>query len=134
MIVMYSKYPFYTMMVMGLVLQAELDAMAGPDGLETIAKAEPEAQEGATMMGRQARELMLSGQGQAALHAFKVCFLSPLFVLPHSAHFTTSTGLTRFLIRKNLIKKNLTRLFRPNKGVAQGLLSSQPRTKTNLRT
>ncbi|KAL3148586.1 hypothetical protein ABBQ38_014017 [Trebouxia sp. C0009 RCD-2024] len=51
--------------------QAELDAMNGGDGLEGLAKAEPEEEEGATMMGRQARELMLSGQGQPALHAFK---------------------------------------------------------------
>lgn len=58
-------------MLMGL--QAELDAMNGGDGLEGLAKAEPEEEEGATMMGRQARELMLSGQGQPALHAFKVC-------------------------------------------------------------
>ena len=42
------------------------------DELETLAKLEPEEEEGATMMGRKARELMLSGQGDAALQAFKV--------------------------------------------------------------
>ena len=52
--------------------QAELDAMNGADELEVLAKLEPEEEEGATMMGRKARELMLSGQGDAALQAFKV--------------------------------------------------------------
>ena len=55
-----------------LGLQVELDAMNEADELETLAKLEPEEEEGATMMGRKARELMLSGQGDAALQAFKV--------------------------------------------------------------
>ena len=55
-----------------LGLQVELDAMNGADELEALAKLEPEEEEGATMMGRKARELMLSGQGDAALQAFKV--------------------------------------------------------------
>ena len=57
-------------------MQAELDAMNGASELEVLAKmegVEPEApSEGPTMMGRKARELMLSGQGDAALQAFKV--------------------------------------------------------------
>ena len=55
-----------------LGLQAELDAMNGGGELEVLAKSEPEEEEGATMMGRKARELMLSGQGDAALQDFKV--------------------------------------------------------------
>ena len=50
--------------------------MSGGDALEAAAKVEPE-EEGATMMGRRARELMLSGQGDAALQAFKVQPLIP---------------------------------------------------------
>ena len=49
--------------------------MTGPNELETLATTEGEGQgasEGPTMMGRRARELMLSGQGDAALQAFKV--------------------------------------------------------------
>ena len=49
--------------------------MNGAGELEVLAKLEgdeKEEQEGATMMGRQARQLMLSGQGHAALQAFKV--------------------------------------------------------------
>ena len=57
-------------------MQAELDAMNGASELEVLAKMEGvEAEapsEGPTMMGRKARELMLSGQGDAALQAFKV--------------------------------------------------------------
>lgn len=56
-------------------LQVELDAMHGADELEVLAKLEgeeAEEQEGATMMGRKARQLMMSGQGDAALQAFKV--------------------------------------------------------------
>ncbi len=52
--------------------------MNGGNELEVLAKVE-EAEgpcegpcEGPTMMGRKARELMLSGQGDAALQAFKV--------------------------------------------------------------
>jgi len=51
----------------------ELDAMDGADELEVLAKLEAEPpSEGPTMMGRKARELMLSGQGDQALIAFKV--------------------------------------------------------------
>ncbi len=47
--------------------------MAGADELEVLAKLEAEPpSEGPTMMGRKARELMLSGQGDQALIAFKV--------------------------------------------------------------
>jgi len=49
----------------------ELDAMDGADELELLAKLEAPS-EGPTMMGRKARELMLSGQGDQALIAFKV--------------------------------------------------------------
>ncbi len=48
--------------------------MNGGNELEVLAKVE-EAEgpcEGPTMMGGKARELMLSGQGDAALQAFKV--------------------------------------------------------------
>ena len=47
--------------------------MDGADELEVLAKLEAEPpSEGPTMMGRKARELMLSGQGDQALIAFKV--------------------------------------------------------------
>ncbi len=47
--------------------------MAGADELEVLAKLEAEPpSEGPTMMGRKARELMLSGQGDQALITFKV--------------------------------------------------------------
>ena len=47
--------------------------MDGADELEVLAKLEAEPpSEGPTMMGRKARELMLSGQGDHALIAFKV--------------------------------------------------------------
>ena len=66
-------------------LQVELDAMTGTDELEAVAQSEGEGQgasEGPTMMGRRARELMLSGQGAAALQAFKVAtFNHPTFNL-----------------------------------------------------
>ena len=45
--------------------------MDGADELELLAKLEAPS-EGPTMMGRKARELMLSGQGEQALIAFKV--------------------------------------------------------------
>ncbi len=49
--------------------------MDGADELEVLAKLEAELpSEGPTMMGRKARELMLSGQGDQALIAFKVKF------------------------------------------------------------
>ncbi|KAA6417737.1 MAG: 5 -3 exoribonuclease 1, partial [Trebouxia sp. A1-2] len=57
--------------------QVELDAMGGADELEVLAKLEAEpASEGPTMMGRKARELMLSGQGDQALIAFKSKYYS----------------------------------------------------------
>lgn len=47
--------------------------MEGGDELEVMAKLEAEPpSEGPTMMGRKARQLMLSGQGDQALVAFKV--------------------------------------------------------------
>lgn len=59
-------------------MQAEIDAMAnGNADLVTAAKLEgleDEGGEGAgpTMMGRRARQLMMSGHGDAGLQAFKV--------------------------------------------------------------
>ena len=51
-------------------------AEPGPDDLKLLAALEgpdPEREpEGPTMMGREARELMLSGQGDKALQLFKV--------------------------------------------------------------
>ena len=44
-----------------------MKALAALEGLETEKEAE-----GPTMMAREARELMLSGQGQAGLDLFKV--------------------------------------------------------------
>lgn len=47
--------------------------MEGGNELEAMAKLEAEPPfEGPTMMGRKARQLMLSGQGDQALVAFKV--------------------------------------------------------------
>ena len=47
--------------------------MDGAHELEVLAKLEAEPpSEGPTMMGQKARELMLSGQGDQALIAFKV--------------------------------------------------------------
>lgn len=80
-------------MLMLMGLQAELDAMNGGNGLEALAEAEPEKEEGATMMGRQARELMLSGQGQTALQAFKVCFLLPHFFCHTAASLTMHSSV-----------------------------------------
>ncbi|DBA92644.1 TPA: hypothetical protein ACH3X1_002861 [Trebouxia sp. C0004] len=57
--------------------QVELDAMDGADELEVLAKLEAESpSEGPTMMSRKARELMLSGQGDQALIAFKSKYYS----------------------------------------------------------
>ena len=59
-------------------MQAEIDAMAnGNADMATAAKLEGLEDGGAegagpTMMGRQARQLMMSGQGDAGLQAFKV--------------------------------------------------------------
>ena len=64
-------------------VQAELDAMTNDTGdLATAAKVEGLDDEavgqGPTMMGRQARQLMMSGQGDAGLQAFKVrCTVTP---------------------------------------------------------
>lgn len=61
-----------------LLVQVELDAMANGTGdlataaqLEGLKDEQVEGQ-GPTMMGRQARQLMMSGQGNAGLQAFKV--------------------------------------------------------------
>ena len=65
------------------LVQAELDAMTNDTGdLATAAKVErledEQAGQGPTMMGRQARQLMMSGQGDAGLQAFKVrCAVTP---------------------------------------------------------
>lgn len=47
---------------------SDLKALAALEGLEPEREAE-----GPTMMAREARQLMLSGQGQAGLELFKVC-------------------------------------------------------------
>lgn len=71
-------------------MQVELDAMNGATELEVLAKLEPEEEEGATMMGRKARELMLSGQGDAALQAFKVTCCKSAQVYAVAADVITS--------------------------------------------
>ena len=70
--------------------------MTGTDELEALAQVEDEGQgasEGPTMMGRRARELMLSGQGDAALQAFKVAGLNyPSLDLPTCLFRKAETG------------------------------------------